>query len=216
MQHGVRDAAEAHSLKAAAAARAHHEKRRACRLVQELGPRRADAHLAHDRDLRELLLVRGQHLGEVLFHGPRAAEDCRRVREGTDREQRDPAHLRLAESEPDRRLRREGAVGPQHHGTRRVVVQPVAAHDHHGPPRVAGHLHRHRAERQPGDTAVPARAQHRHLGGGAVLAQHPRGGSAREQRSHPALAQHALRVPDPGGEDLLAAMAGQVEHGRLA
>ena len=173
-------------------------------------------HPPYHRDLRVLLDRVGHQVPEVLFHLVPFAEPAGRVGQGAHRHQGHVAQRGLLQGEGDRGLCRQGTVRAHHHRARGLIRRPPLAADDDDPPAgVRGDLPGNRSEQQAGQLAVPAAAEHDHVGGPAAFAQHMSGRPAGQVRAHPAGAQHRLGVRQPAGQDLLAVLPGQVAKVRL-
>ena len=216
VQDGLRHRAEAHVLKAAPAASAHHEQLGVGRRGKQCRPRGAGQDPLDHRDLGVLLGLAGQQVPEILLHLVALAEPAVRVGQGAHRHQGHVAQRGLLEGEADRGLGGRGSVYACHHRAGGLVGRPPRAADDHDPPAgVPGHLPGHRSEQQAGQLAVPEAADHHHLGGLTALAQHVSGRPAGQFRAHPGGAKHRLRVRQPAGQDLLTVLPGQVAKVRL-
>jgi hypothetical protein len=216
VQHDLRDRAEGHALEATPATGAHHEHLGFGRGDQQRRARRARRQVPDHRDFRVPLGLDGHQVIEVLFHLLPFAQPCRRVGEGAHRYQGHVTQRGLFEGEGDRGLRRRRSVRAYHHRAGGLIGRPPLAADDHDPPGgVPGYLPGNRSELQAGQLAVPAAADHDHVGRPATFAQRMSGRPAGQLRVHPAGAQHRLGVRQPPGQDFLAVLPGQIADRRL-
>jgi hypothetical protein len=170
-QHGLGDGAEAHLVDAAAAARPDHEQLGVGRRGEQGRARGAGQHPPDHADPGVLLRLYRHDLVEVLFYLVTSAEPAGGVGQRAHGHQRHAAQRGLLEGEDGRGLAGRGAVRAQHDRAGDLVGGPPrAADDDHRPGSVPGHLPGDGPEPQAGQLAVPAAADHHHVGGAAALA----------------------------------------------